>query len=294
MRLEGRIYRPPSEARSLLIQLTVGCSHNRCSFCAMYRDKQYRIRPLADVCADVDWAARAMPNVRRVFICDGDALSAGFETFAALCRHIGIRFPKLERISSYVNARDILRLSEEELRALRRLGFSLGYVGLESGSFDVLRSIHKGATPADMIKMAAKARDAGIALSVIVLLGAGGRALSGDHVRDTIEVVNTMQPAYLSFLTAMIVPATPLMDDTQQGRFQPLTDRAILREARDMLAGLTLTDTLFRMNHVSNLIALGGRLPADQAALLQQLDALLPMAQETVSCVCTGAEALML
>ncbi|HNR36184.1 MAG TPA: radical SAM protein [Candidatus Hydrogenedentes bacterium] len=294
MRFEGRIYRPPSEARSLLIQLTVGCSHNRCSFCAMYRDKQYRVRPLAEVCDDVDWAARAMPNVRRVFICDGDALSAGFETFAALCRHIGTRFPQLERISCYVNARDILRLSEDELRTLRSLGFSLGYLGLESGSLAVLRAIHKGATPADMVEMAGKARDAGIALSVIVLLGAGGRALSEDHVRGSVEIVNKIQPRYLSFLTAMIVPTTPLMDDTRQGRFQPLTDRAILREARDMLAGLALADTLFRMNHVSNLIAIGGRLPADQAALLRQLDSLLPMAQETVSCVCTGADALML
>lgn len=294
MRFEGRIYRPPSEARSLLIQLTVGCSHNRCSFCAMYRDKQYRVRPLADVCDDVDWAARALPNVRRVFICDGDALSAGYDTFAALCRHIGRRFPKLERISAYVNARDILRLSGEELRALRDLGFSLGYLGLESGSARVLREIHKGATPADMAEMAGKARGAGIALSVIVLLGAGGHALSEDHVRGTIEIVNKMQPRYLSFLTAMIVPTTPLMDDTRHGRFQPLTDRAILREARDMLAGLALSDTLFRMNHVSNLIALGGRLPADQANLLHQLDSLLPMARETVSCICTEAEGLML
>jgi len=294
MRFEGRIYRPPSEARSVLIQLTVGCSHNRCSFCAMYRDKRYRVRPLEDVFADVDEMARGVPGARRVFICDGDALSAGFDTFAALCRHIGSRFTKLERISAYVNARDILRLSEEELRKLRNLGFALGYLGLESGNLAVLRSIHKGSTPADMVEMADKARRADIALSVIVLLGAGGRALSDDHVRGTIEVVNQMQPKYLSFLTAMIVPTTPLMADTQRGEFLPLTDRAILQESRNILAGLDMADTLFRMNHVSNLIALAGRLPADKTVLLGQLGALLPVAPETVSCVCTEAESLIL
>lgn len=294
MRFEGRIYRPPSEAASLLIQLTVGCSHNRCSFCAMYRDKQYRVRDLGEVFEDVDSAARMAPHTRRVFICDGDALSAGFEPFSALCRHIGSRFPRLERISAYVNARDILRLSEEELATLRELGFSLGYLGLESGSARVLKRIHKGATPEDMMAMAAKARGADIALSSIVLLGAGGMALSEDHARGTVAVVNAMQPKFLSFLTAMILPTTPLMTALQCGEFQPLTDKAILREARDMLAGLELRDTLFRMNHVSNLIAIGGRLPEDKQAMLAQFDALLPVVGEDVTCICSEADGMML
>jgi len=239
-------------------------------------------------------AARAVPEARRIFVCDGNALSAGFETFAALCRHMGSHFPRLERISAYANAKDILRLSEDELRTLRNLGFSLGYLGLESGSAAVLKSVRKGAAPEDMVEMAVKARKADIALSVIVLLGAGGQALSEDHARGTIQVVNKMQPKYLSFLTAMIVPTTPLMNHVKTGLFQPLPDRAILREARDMLAGLELKDTLFRMNHVSNLIALGGRLPGDKAALLTQLDALIPRAGNTVTCLCSEAEGLML
>lgn len=294
MRFEGRIYRPPSESDSLLIQLTVGCSHNRCAFCAMYVEKRFHLRPLDEVWEDVDAAARLYPNTRRVFICDGDALSAGVETFAALCEHINARFPRLERIAAYTNARDLLRCSPEDLRRLRGLRFSLGYLGLESGSAAVLELIRKGATPEDMMEMARVARDADIALSVIVLLGAGGQALTEDHIRGTIAVVNAMQPKYLSFLTAMIVPHTPLMTWTGQGTFQPLTDRAILHEARAMLDGLELRDTLFRMNHVSNRIALGGRLPADKAALLRQLDALLPRARETVTCVCTEEEGLML
>lgn len=294
MRFEGRIYRPPSEAESGLIQLTVGCSHNQCIFCGMYRDKKYRVRPLDEVMADVDHLARAMPWTRRVFLCDGNALSAGFETFAALCRHILNRFPALDRIAAYVNARDILRLTRDELRALRELRFSLGYPGLESGGADVLAFIHKGATPNDMIEMATRARQANIALSVIVLLGAGGQALTGDHVQGTIAVLNQMQPKYLSFLTAMVVPTTPLMQYVETGRFQPLTDRAILEEAREMLAGIELSDTLFRMNHVSNMIALGGRLPADKPALLQQLDLLIPRASQRVSCICTVTESMML
>ena len=294
MQFEGRIYRPPSEASSVLIQLTVGCSHNRCAFCAMYRDKRYRVRSLDDVCENVDEVAHSFPGARRIFVCDGDALSAGYETFAALCQHIGSRFPKLDRISAYVNARDILRLSKEELRRLRDLHFSLGYLGLESGSAQVLDLVQKGATPDDMINMARVAREADIALSVIVLLGAGGRALSDDHVRGTIEVVNAMQPKFLSFLTAMIVPHTPLMTWTQRGEFEPLTDREILKESRGMLDGLELHDTLFRMNHVSNLIALGGRLPSDKADLLEQIDALIPRVRNEITCMCTEEQGLML
>jgi radical SAM superfamily enzyme YgiQ (UPF0313 family) len=294
MRFEGRIYRPPSEADSLLLQLTVGCSHNCCAFCAMYVEKRYRVRPLEDVLEDVDAAARLYPHTRRVFLCDGDALSAGFETFAAVCVRINTQFPRLERIAAYTNARDLLRCSPAQLRQLRDLRFSLAYLGLESGSGAVLELIRKGATPEDMVEMARVARNADIALSAIVLLGAGGAALSEDHVRGTIEVVNAMQPKYLSFLTAMIVPHTSLMTWTRQGTFAPLTDRAILHEARTMLAGLELHDTLFRMNHVSNLIALGGRLPSDKGGLLERLAALLPRALDTVTCVCSEEEGLML
>jgi radical SAM superfamily enzyme YgiQ (UPF0313 family) len=294
MRFEGRIYRPPSEADSVLIQLTVGCSHNRCAFCAMYVEKRHRVRPLDEVFEDVDATARVYPQARRVFLCDGDALSAGVETFAAVCRHINARFPRLERIAAYINARDLLRCSTDELRQLRALRFSLGYLGLESGSGSVLELIRKGATPRDMVEMASVARDADIALSAIVLLGAGGAALTGDHIEGTIAVVNAMQPKYLSFLTAMIVPHTSLMTWTRQGTFAPLTDRAILHEARAMLAGLQLNDTLFRMNHVSNLIALGGRLPKDKEVLLAQIDALIPRAREEVSCICSEEEGMML
>lgn len=291
---EGRIYRPPSEADSVLIQLTVGCSHNRCAFCAMYVEKKHRVRPLDEVFADVDEAARLYPGARRVFVCDGDALSAGFAPFAALCAHVNERFPRLERIAAYTNARDLIRLGPEELAELRALRFSLGYLGLESGSAAVLELIRKGAAPGDMIEMARRAREANISLSAIVLLGAGGAALTEEHIQGTIRVVNAMQPQYLSFLTAMIVPHTPLMTWTRRGEFQPLTDHAILLEARGMLGGLELNNTLFRMNHVSNMLSLGGRLPQDKAALLARLDAIIPRIPETVSCICTEEEGMWL
>lgn len=294
MRFEGRVYRPPSEGRSVLIQLTVGCSHNRCAFCAMYSEKKYRVRPLDEVFEDIRAAARMFPLAPRVFVCDGDALSAGFDVFERACLQINECFPALERISAYVNARDILRLSPDELARLRSLKFSLGYLGLESGSAEVLELIRKGATPADMTGMADAARDADIALSVIVLLGAGGVALTAEHIRGTIEVVNRMQPKYLSFLTAMIVPHTSLMTWTRQGTFQPLTDRAILREAGSMLAGLDLRDTLFRMNHVSNLISVGGTLPKDKEQTLGQIGRMLSFAEDKVSCLCSEDDALML
>ena len=294
MRLEGQIYRPPSEAQSLLLQLTVGCSHNRCAFCAMYSDKRYRVRPVEEVLEDVEAAASALPHTRRIFLCDGDALSAGFAPFYEVCDKINACFPELGRISAYVNARDILNLSQEERIALRALKFSLGYLGLESGSTAVLERIRKGATPEDMTAMARAAREANIDLSVIVLLGAGGQDLSASHVAGTIKTVNAMQPRFLSFLTAMIVPQTPLMTWTQKGEFQPLTDRAILREARDMIAGLDLRRTVFRMNHVSNLMPLGGRLPKEKAKMRAQLDAMIPHALERVTCVITEAEGLRL
>jgi hypothetical protein len=221
-------------------------------------------------------------------------LSAGCDVFEKVCLHINERFSSLERIAAYVNARDILRLSHEELYRLRQLKFSLGYLGLESGSGEVLDLIRKGATPDDMVQMAHAARRAEISLSVIVLLGAGGAALTLEHAHGTIRVVNEMQPKYLSFLTAMIVPYTSLMTWTEQGKFKPMTDRAILQEAGTMLAGLDLQDTLFRMNHVSNLITVGGTLPQDKEKMLGQVGRMLTFAEDKVTCLCSADDALML
>jgi radical SAM superfamily enzyme YgiQ (UPF0313 family) len=260
----------------------------------MYRDKRYRVRPLDEVLEDVDAAAELYPHTRRVFLCDGDALTAGFEDFAAVCEHINRRFPDLNRISAYVNGGDLLHLSREQLTKLRSLKFSLGYLGLESGSALVRTFLHKDDPPEDIIRMARKIEKADIGLSVIVLLGAGGRAHSLEHVRDTIAVLNAIQPRFLSFLTTMIVPGVPLMTWIKQGKYEPLTDRAIMGEAHDILAGLELNATVFRMNHVSNLVPLGARLPKEKDVLLSNLEELIGQARDEVSCVCTEEEGLLL
>ena len=290
MRLEGRIYRPPGEAWSLLLQLTIGCSHNRCSFCAMYSEKKFRVRPIEDVFADIDEAAQMYPETRRIFICDGDALSAGYDKFLAVCKRINERFPRLGRIAAYVNARDILELSHDQLRQLRSMRFSLAYLGLESGSDRVLDMINKGASSEDMVNMIKHAEACGIKISVIALLGIGGRSLSAEHAAETTRVLNEMQPKRLSFLNTIILPKTALNIQTQNGKFKPLTDREIVKELRTIIAELDLKSTVFRANHTSNLIALEGRMPRDKQSMLEQIDKALPLAQDEVTCVWTAEE----
>ena len=290
MRFEGKVYRPPSEADSLLIQLTIGCSHNRCAFCKMYSGKKFRVRPLEDVLGEIDDLARMQPETRRVFICDGDALNAGYEIFEAVCARLRERFPKLRRIAAYVNAGDILALSKSQLERLRELGFSLCYLGLESGSARVLEKIDKGATPEDMIACVERARAAGIKTSVIGLLGIGGRELSAEHARETACVLNLMQPRLLAFLTAIILPGTPLYAWTRKGSFEPLNEKETIGEVRDIVAGLELESCIFRANHRSNLVGLGGRLPQDRDAIVATLERVYATASDEVTCVWSAEE----
>lgn len=269
------IIRPPAEVDSLLLQVTTGCSANTCTFCGVYRHKPFAVMPEATVFTDIAGAAQEYPETRRVFLLDGDALAVANARLLPIIDTLRASFPRLSRVSSYANARNITTRSDDELRELAGHGLKLIYLGLESGSQAVLDSCRKQATVDEMVDAVRRADAAGIKASVIVLLGLGGRKLSREHVAGTIAALNRMQPRYLSFLSLMFIPGTPLAKAAKSGEFVELDARELLREARDILAGLELARTIFRSDHASNHLALAGNLPTDQASLLAQLDAAL-------------------
>jgi len=276
MRYHGTVIRPPSEAESYLLQITYGCSHNRCTFCGTYADKPFQVRPVDEVLEDIALASRRIPDVRRVFLCDGNALVLDMERLSTVLHALNAAFPLLRRISIYANARDILAKSESDLAVLREKGLELIYLGLESGCDEVLRRVDKGATAADMIAAVNRAKRAGMRVSVIALLGLGGTELSDRHADGTAEAVNAMDPQYLSMLTLMLVPGTPLHRQWQAGEFHLPEPEALLGELRRVIAGTEgLTRCVFRTNHASNYVPLAGTLSRDKPRLLDTLDAAL-------------------
>ena len=273
MQYEGSIYRPPSEAESLLVQVTIGCSHNRCTFCVNYKDKSFRIRPMEDIRRDLAECARLYrQHVRRVFLCDGNALVMRTEHLKEILSIIRHSFPRCERVGVYASAQDILRKSEEELRQLHELGLGILYIGLESGSDEVLRRICKGANAEQMIQAAQRAKVAGITTSVMVISGLGGQALWQEHAQQTARVLNAMQPDYLGLLALMVEPGSVLSGQVERGEFQLLTPRQIVQEMHDMVAGLSLDGCFFSSIHASNYISLRGNLPQDKERLLKEIE----------------------
>jgi len=269
------IIRPPAEADSLLLQVTTGCSANSCTFCGVYRQKPFAVMPEVTVFADIADAAQDYPETRRVFLLDGDALAVVNARLLPVLDTLRASFARLSRVASYANARNITTRSDDELRELAAHGLKLIYLGLESGSQQVLDSCRKQATADEMVEAVRRADAAGIKTSAIVLLGLGGKELSREHVTDTIAALNRMQPRYLSFLSLMFIPGTPLAQAAKSGDFAELDAQELLQEARDILAGLELVRTIFRCDHASNHLALAGNLPTDKANLLAQLDAAL-------------------
>lgn len=275
IRYEGRLYRPPSEANSLILQATLGCSYNECAFCGMYRDKRFRVRPLEELRAEIAWAARELRGVRKVFLADGDALIAKAAFLRAVLEALRAAFPDLARVSCYASPQALQIRSVAELRELRELGLSLYYLGIESGHDEVLRRLTKGVDSAEMIAVAEKANEAGVKLSTMILLGAGGRELSCEHARESARVVNAIQPRFLSTLVMTPVEGTPLFEQHLRGEVDELDPVELAAELREFLAHLRLERTVFRSNHASNYLALAGRLPEDQPALLATLDSVL-------------------
>ncbi|MEW6363252.1 MAG: radical SAM protein [Acidobacteriota bacterium] len=267
------VFRPPSEADSLILQVTLGCSHNTCVFCAMYRTKKYAVRPLEEVASEIEYAAERLPEIPRVFLADGDALAAPtpflLDVIALLRRHL----PKLRRISLYATPQNLLEKSPSELVALREAGLQLFYLGLESGSARVLKAQAKGVTPEQAVEAVRRGHEAGLRSSIMVLLGLGGVEGSEDHAVATAEACNAIQPAYLSALTWMPVRQAPLWRLLERGTFQLPDDDGILAELHLLVQKLDLKDTVFRANHASNPLPIGGRLSRDREELLATIAA---------------------
>lgn len=273
MRYEGKLYRPPSEADAYILQATIGCSWNKCTYCDMYRDKQFRLRDLDAALEDIDMAAKRYGRrIEKLFVADGDALKMPLEHWLPILKRAQQRFPKLRRVSCYAMAKNVLEKSDDELSQLRANGLSMLYIGPESGDPATLKRIAKGSTHEQHVEAARRAHAAGMKLSVIVLLGIGGTARSREHAEATAKLVTGMDPAFFAALTTTVVPTTPLMKLQTTGRFElPSIDQMLL-ELRTIVDQSRPTDAVFRTNHASNYLPLGGRLPRDRARIVNVID----------------------
>jgi radical SAM superfamily enzyme YgiQ (UPF0313 family) len=274
MKYEGIIIRPPSEAGSLILQVTLGCSHNRCTFCPTYKGKRFRIRSLEEIREDLA-DARRYRGVRRVFMADGDALIIPQRMLVPIVEEINAAFPGLERIGVYGNAKSILKKSPEELAELKELGLGIVYRGLESGDPQVLADIQKGVDVEAMVEAARRVREAGIVLSVTVLVGIAGTDGSARHAELTGKVLSRMDPDFIGALTVMLVPGTPLALRSESGEFVLPDTRGLLAELGTMLAHIDVTDCLFTSNHASNYLPLRIRLPEEKQEALSIIEHVL-------------------
>lgn len=271
MEYEGMVYRPPSEAYSLIIQVTVGCSHNKCRFCSMYKDKQFHIRQLEDILADLRECRAYYRRVRRLFLADGDALCLSMSKLLTILNAIRELFPECERVGVYGSAADILRKSPDELRELREAGLGIVYVGAESGNPQVLANMCKSAGREELIAAVRRAEDAGIPASVSFISGLGGRALWKEHAIDSATMISEMRPSYASWLTLMLDPAAPITKDIAEKKFELLKPLEVLDEMDLMLQHVDLPQDavcVFRSNHASNYLSLKGDLPKDRDKML--------------------------
>lgn len=273
MRYFGTVIRPPSEAESYILQVTYGCSHNKCSFCPTYLDKPFRVRPVNEVMKDIEKAHILIPETRRVFFADGNAMVLNNRTLMPILNALNSAFPKLQRIGVYANADDILRKTEKELKELCEKKLSIIYIGLESGNDEVLKRVKKGVTSEQIIEAVIKAQNAGFKVSVIGLLGLGGIDLSEEHAVATGKAVTAMNPLYFSLLTLMIVRGTGLYKQQKTGKFILPKPIDMLKETRVVIENINLkSGCIFRTNHASNYLPLEGRFPKDKEKLLKTID----------------------
>jgi len=272
MQYEGNVIRPPSEADSIILQVTVGCSHNRCTFCGAYQDVGFRIKSEEEILADLAFAARYMQRQRRLFLADGDVLSLSMRRLERIFRAVHEKLPRIRRIGIYGNAKNIRHKKVADLRRLKELGLDRVYMGLESGDDSILAAIDKGVTSSQLIEAAGMVKAAGIFLSVTALLGIGGVSSSERHARATADVLNAMEPDQIAILTLMLLENTPLYRDWRAGRFILPESPQLLRELRTMVAGLTVSRGQLHANHASNYLSIAARMPRDKEKILQLID----------------------
>ncbi len=276
VRYQGSLYRPPSEADACILQATLGCSWNRCTYCAMYRDKAFSVRDLDESLADLREAGeRFGGRVTKLFVADGDALILGMPEWEAILSEAAKQFPNLRRVSCYAQACNVLEKSADELATLRSWDLSRLYIGPESGDPVTLKRIGKNTTFEQFVEAADQARAAGLEQSVIFLLGAGGTERSAEHARESARLATAMNPEFLAALTLTVVPETPLARMEEKGRFELPGILDLLTELRTFVAEAKPDDALFRTNHASNYLPLAGRLPRDGAAMAASIDAAL-------------------
>ena len=271
MRYEGRVFRPPSEAYSLIVQVTIGCSHNKCTFCDMYKEKQFHIRKLEDVLEDFLIARRAYNHIERVFLADGDALMRRTEDLVVILKHIRKVIPECTRVTSYGSPKSILSKTPEELKLLRSLGLKMIYLGLESGCDEVLTHINKGVTVDETVLAGQMVKDAGMKLSVTAISGLGGADKWEEHALGTADAFTRMKPDYIGLLTLMFEGGTPLQKEWEAGTFKLLTAPQVAQETLLMLEHMDCEGSVFRSNHASNYLSLKGTLNRDREMLCNTL-----------------------
>lgn len=283
MRYEGNIFRPFSEADSYLLQCTIGCSHNKCTFCAMYKDKKYRVRPLSEIKEDIAMAKRAMGDVQKVFLCDGDAIDIETPALLEILDELKKAFPSLRHVGSYVGPQSVLRKSMEELKTLAGAGLKKGYLGVETGDDRLLHEVNKGVGYEEMLQAGLNLNEAGWNLSSMVLLGLAGRGeRSKEHALATAKITNEMKPRYLAALTVTPVPGTVFYNRVQRGEIELLTPLETLQEMKIIFENITIDNLKFVGVHASNYLPVNGTLQKDKPKMLELINRILDSGNTTM------------
>ncbi|OQY41692.1 MAG: radical SAM protein [Fusobacteriia bacterium 4572_74] len=270
MPYEGSIYRPPSEANSLILQVTVGCSYNKCTFCSMYKDKSFRMKSKEEIFEDIDTYTNDFYT--KAFLADGDAMLLKTDLLIEIIRRIRSKMPNIKRIGIYAHANNLKTKSVEELKLLQCEGLNIVYVGVESGSYKILNKINKGITSSEMGKQLVKVTESGIKLSIMIISGLGGKELTHEHAIESAKLLNKVKPKFLSFLTLMLEDGTQFYNDVKNNKIQLLNPEEILLETKLMIENLDLKNTIFRVNHASNYLSLEGVLNKDKKRILEEID----------------------